>query len=242
MNRAQSTIVFLHIPKAAGTAIKAAIIEKFGQDSIQFDYARPLARGRLPRNIKCIVDGFLLSPPQSSLIFGHFLVGKYADLSKGIFRKKRDFAYAVFFRDPLQRAISHYYFWKVTNVKGHAVWEKFTRENWGLERFLLSKEHDNFHSQFLWRFPISNFDFVGVTEHFDESVRMLGCAFPVLSGLSIRSDNSNPEKEIGQRYAVDPALAAEFKLRNKVDYALYEQALRIFEQQRQRFSHGACSE
>lgn len=115
------------------------------------------------------------------------------------------------------------------------------RENWSLERFLLSKEHENFQSQFLWRFPISNFDFIRLTEHFEESIQMLGRAFPELEDLSLRSDNSNPERKMGNKYIVAPDLAEAFKQRNAEDYAIYEQALNLFEQQRQRFKHNGNS-
>ena len=67
---------------------------------------------------------------------------------------------------------------------------------------------------------------------------MLGYILPEFHGLSIRTDNSHPEKRTGDRYSIDSSLAEEFKQRNAEDYAIYNQALEIFERQRQHLRHS----
>jgi hypothetical protein len=228
------TVVMVHIPKAAGTSLKKAISEKIGADNIYFDYNRPLAKGDLHRQARCLISGITASSRSEALIFGHFLVGKYAKFNGSYFEHHKRFSYAVFLRDPLQRAMSHFFFWKRTAVNGHRIWEQFTRENWSLERFLLSKEHTNFQAKFLWRFPLSQFDFIGLTEYFDDSVKMLGCVFPVLKDLSVKAENSNPQNTVGVNYRIDSSLASEFMRRNKLDYALYDQAVEHFLAQKSR--------
>ena len=230
--------VIVHIPKVAGSSLKESISEKFGSDDICYDYHKPLSVTPVLRKLKCLASSYLTRQIKQKIVFGHFLVGKYANASMPVFCKRQDWAYITFLRDPLQRAISHYHFWKRTDDSQHRIWRRFMKENWSLKRFLLSKEHANFQSQFFWRFPVSNFDFIGITEHYEESIQMLGCAFPEFAGLSIRSDNSNPERMIGESYTVSPELAEAFKQRNMDDYAIYEQSLKIFEQQRKRFGHN----
>lgn len=228
-------IVFVHIPKAAGTSLKEAICSRVGPENIYFDYQRPLEKGDLRRQYECLLASVSAKPRPESVIFGHFLAGKYGRLNGLHFTKQPGVAYVTFLRDPLQRAISHYFFWKRTPVAGHRVWERFTREDWNLEKFLLSKEHTNFHAKFLWRFPLTQFDFIGLTEHFDDSLKMLGCAFPLLKDLPMRTDNNNPENKLGASYTIDAGLKAEFMARNQLDYALYNQAHKIFLEQRMRF-------
>lgn len=221
-------IVMVHIPKAAGTSLKNAILDKVGIDNIYFDYNRPLAKDDFHRKAQCLVASIVGRPRNETLIFGHFLAGKYARFNGYYFSRCKGVAYAIFLRDPLQRAISHFFFWKRTAVTGHQVWERFTRENWSLEQFLLSREHTNFQAKFLWRFPLSQFDFVGLTEHFNDSVKMLGCVFPLLKDLPIKVENRNPQNEIGENYKIDSCLVYEFMRRNKLDYALYNQATKLF--------------
>ncbi|QBQ54829.1 sulfotransferase family 2 domain-containing protein [Nitrosococcus wardiae] len=228
-------IVFVHIPKAAGTSLKEAILKKVGNDNLYFDYNRPLAKADLQRKAYCLFSSIAARPREEAVIFGHFLAGKYAKFNGYYFKPRKEIAYGVFLRDPLQRAISHFFFWKRTTVDGHRVWERFSRESWSLERFLLSEEHTNFQAKFLWRFPLRQFDFIGLTEHFNDSVKMLGCVFPILKDLPIRTDNSNPQNAVGENYKIDPCLASEFMQRNKLDYALYGQAEKIFSEQKYRF-------
>lgn len=218
----------LHIPKAAGTSLKKALIDKIGADNIYFDYRRPMAKGDLVRKVDCLVSSITSMPRSESLIFGHFLAGKYAQFNGLYFRKRQRTAYITFLRHPLQRALSHFFFWKRTAVTGHRIWEKFHRDNWSLEQFLLSKEHTNLQAKFLWRFPLTQFDFIGLTEHFDDSVKILGHLFPVLKDLSIETENSNPENTVGLHYTIDSDLESEFVRRNQLDYALYHQAVALF--------------
>lgn len=224
-------IVFIHIPKAAGTSLKRAISDRVGTDSIYFDYNRPFAKGGLQRKAHCLLSS-TRRKPREEIIFGHFLVGKYAKFNGCCFQRHKKVSYVVFLREPLQRAISHYCFWKRATVEGHPIWERFTRENWSLEEFLLFKKHTNFQSNYLWRFPLSQFDVIGLTEYFDASLKILGDAIPVLKDLPINADNSNPKNVIGKSYSIDPCLASEFVRRNKQDYALYEQAVRLFTAQK----------
>ncbi|CAH9017715.1 sulfotransferase family protein [Candidatus Nitrosacidococcus sp. I8] len=223
--------VIVHIPKAAGTSLKNAIAEETESNNIYFDYHRPLAKGNLQRNMDCLFTSIKNKPRSEQIIFGHFLVGKYAKFNGIHFKKRPNTVYITFLRDPLQRAISHFFFWKRTDVIGHRVWEQFTQENWDLEQFLLSKEHRNFQAKFLWRFSLMQFDFIGLTEHFNDSIKMLRIIFPLFKNLTIREENANPNR-VGNSYLISPKLAKQFKQQNQQDYALYHQAIDIFTQQK----------
>lgn len=226
------TLVIVHIPKAAGTSLRDAIAERVGADNIHPDYNRPLAKRDLHRKLHCLMAGREIAQGRAAVIFGHFMVGKYARFAGFNFAKKPGFRYVIFLRDPLQRALSHYFFWERTYLGGHRVWDRFNRENWSLERFLLSGQHTNFQSKFIWRFPLSQFDFVGLAEHYADSLTMLGRAFPILSDLRVKSENNNPDKSGGANYHIDAGLALEFRHRNTLDYTLYTQALECFGEQK----------
>lgn len=232
-------IIFVHIPKTAGSSLKTSISQIFESHDIFFDYSKPLSKSRLLREAECIGASIFSRNPHR-VIYGHFLAGKYADLGWQ-FRRRENCTYITFLRDPLQRAVSHYHFWRRVEDSEHRVWRKMIEENWSLEEFLLSKEHQNFFSQFLWRFPISNFDFVGVAEYFDQSVEMLGHIVPKLRGLTVTASNANPGKEMNDRYRVDPELAKMFARRNAKDYSLYRSVVEKFLKQREQFEKGEAA-
>lgn len=231
-------LIFVHIPKAAGVSLRQAIVKKFDANLIGFEYDKPMEKPKFARKRECFIQSLRKDSDCNSIIFGHFMVGKYSDISWSGFKKRRDYAYITFLREPLQRAVSHYYHWKKRGVaSNHRIWQKFTNENWSLERFLLSKEFSNLQSQFLWGFPIKNFDFIGLAEHFEESLMLLGNIIPELHGLNVYSENINTGKNVNEKYSIDLSLAEEFKKRNRDDYELYEQALKIYAKQKLLFSN-----
>lgn len=225
-------LIFVHIPKAAGTSLKQALADRVGETGIAYKYDRPMSDPPLLRRAKCLKASLGGELPARPIVFGHFLVGKFARLTPAGFAPRAPLQYATFVREPLQRAISHYHFWKRTYLAGHRVWDRFTREDWSLERFLLSPEHRNFQSQFLWGFPLARFDFVGLAEDYEESLSLLGRRFPALAGLEVRAANANPEKTVGGGYAIDAQLAARFRALHARDYALYAEAQALFAAER----------
>ena len=232
------TWVFVHIPKAAGTSLKNALESRFGAEHIHYDYQRPMARPAWRRNLDCAVASCIGPRIAQPVVFGHFLAGKYARFTGRGFVPRSGSRYLVFLRDPLQRAVSHYLFWKRTHLGGHRIWERFSRENWSLERFLLGSEHADFQSQFLWRFPIEQFDFIGLAEHYSESLQLLGGLFPEFKTLEYRADNCNTAHAIASPYRVDPGTEAEFKVLNRGDYALYARAKAWFSETRAVYSRS----
>ena len=105
----ESLIVFLHIPKTAGTSLSHLLRQKFKADSITqiykpSDCVRPLAdhAAAIDDSIKCLS--------------GHIDYGIHAYLS-------RDCAYLSMVRDPVSRVLSHYNFTKSKDAETHPLRE-----------------------------------------------------------------------------------------------------------------------
>lgn len=221
-------LIFVHIPKTAGTALRSAIADRVGHQAIDYPMTRIGAKGWLRRNAAAIAGSLVGSGPHRRVLFGHFMAGRYGRFNGWDFSRRPGCFYATMLREPLQRAMSHYHHWRRVRVDGHAVWERFMRENWSLERFLAAPEIANLQSRFLWRFPLRRFDAVLLQERYHESLALLGRRFPELADLPEASANANPERGRDEAYDVDAGLADSFRRRNRADYALYAEACAIF--------------
>ena len=77
----------------------------------------------------------------------------------------------------------------------------------------------------MWGFPLRRFNFIGITEFFDEDMRsfseeMFG------SDLKIKPINLNPNRD-EEIYTIDDVLRTEIENFHKKDMTLYEEALAL---------------
>jgi hypothetical protein len=215
--------VFTHIPKTGGTSLSEAVAAKIGQDQVRRDTKFPLSDGYLKRNFKCIAASMTYRAFPERIVVGHFLTGKYARFNGFRFVPRSGHTYITFLREPLQRAISHFHFWRRIDGAGNKAWEKMIRENWTLEDFLLSRYFANLQSQFLYRFALENFNFVGLTEQYEKSLKILGERFALFRDLPILRCNVNPQ--IDTLSDLSPAVRSRFVALNRRDYRIYNQAV-----------------
>ena len=161
-------LVSLHLPKTAGTSFALALDKRFGR-RLKRDYGDfPLNTPVSIRNEAALRMASGYKPSHFSkveCVHGHFLPVKYLDLAQLM-----DVTFITWMRNPVDRIISHYNFWrnKYNPQKSPPLHKKMAEENWSLERFCLGGELRNLYSQFLWQFPFEKFDFIGITEHYDE--------------------------------------------------------------------------
>ncbi len=81
----------------------------------------------------------------------------------------------------------------------------------------------NFYSQFLWNFPIENFSFIGIVEHFDDDISYFSKQFLNIKDPVIPRTNANPKKE--KTYVQDPAMIKRLQTHHAKDYEMYQYAL-----------------
>jgi hypothetical protein len=208
------------MPKCAGSSMKE-VFRKFYGDKLKEDYD---SYCRLPREKRftqielemrknCV--GF-----EGKMVFGHFYPYKYL---YNISAASRDKYFLVsFLRDPLQRLISHYVYWKRGQFCKNYVWRRMVREQWSFRRFALSQEMQNFYSQYLFQVPISSFDFIGVHENLTHDWARL-CRFLGIPKNELPFRNaSNSEKEFP---IISESLRQEIRAFHSEDYFLYGCAL-----------------
>ncbi|MHC4336946.1 MAG: hypothetical protein ACYSTG_03215, partial [Planctomycetota bacterium] len=148
-------------------------------------------------------------------VHGHFLPVKYLLLST-----KENTKFVTWMRDPVQRMISHYNFWQRSYDPSTAPphHKQVIEEGWTLEQFCLSPRFRNLYGQYLWAFPLEYFDFIGVTEYYEEDLTYFGKEH--LSG-ALKSEKLNTANSETTTYSIDSALRKRIESYHEQDMALY---------------------
>jgi len=215
-------IISLHLPKTAGSSFARSLESCFG-DRLLKDYADfPLNTPVFDRNrnaLRAGIDNGNLDPGKIGCIHGHFLPLKYLLLSVGY-----DIDFVTWLRHPVERVLSHYYYWRRSYNPEHSrpLHRNVVEENWSVEKFCLSPALRNLYTQFLWGFPLEQFSFIGITEHYEHDLRYFSKRF-------IGKDLAVFEKTIGDRkeelYDIDSRFRQRIKSFHERDMALYHRAL-----------------
>ena len=232
IDRNSPIIVYVHIPKAAGTTLGVIFDQKFESGRIlNLDMKR--ATEQLAMLSKSQHD-------QLQLIRGHVAFGIHECL-------RRPFQYITMLRDPIERMISHYYF--VLRKPDHYLHRRVTSEKMGLKEYALgnlSRELDNGQvrqiSGAFFRDPRgqcardlldqakenlrNHFTVVGLAERFDETLLLLSQKFGWKDMFYVRQ-NVTPDRPPREQLPDDVREAIESV--SSLDMELYAFATELFE-------------
>ncbi|NND95358.1 MAG: sulfotransferase family 2 domain-containing protein [Flavobacteriales bacterium] len=221
-------IISMHTPKAGGSSFKQLLRKHYGL-SLKGDYKD------IPKSFEDRTkDAIKFDKRLSSLkilgykmlgvkcIHGHFLPYKYKKLLDD-----ESTIFITWLREPTERLISHYYYWQRTSDKRWtSLHKKVIEEGWSLEEFCLSEEMRNIYGKYLWNFSVDNFDFIGVTEYFEEDVLFFARKYLGYSdSINIPIKNVNPNNTGLYSDKIDKELLIAIKDFHSKDYDLYNYAL-----------------
>jgi Galactose-3-O-sulfotransferase len=230
---APTTLIFLHIPKAAGTTLHNILARQY------------------PPQATYTVDGaewredsarFAALPPERkrglALVKGHMNFGLHETLEQPA-------TYITILRDPVERVISSYYY--VLRTPAHFLHAEVVGTSMGLREFIerkLTIEHDNGQTRMLApseapfgecppegldlarRHLEQHFASIGLSERFDESLlllrRALGWRWPVYARANVTVDR--PPRE-----GIDDDVIEMIEADNRLDRELYRFAVERFE-------------
>jgi hypothetical protein len=220
MSQATELIVSIHVPKTGGETFRD-ILEELTEGHLQRDYGdRPLAPMSVRQRLRLATARPHLEPGTRA-VHGHFIATKY-------WRRYPDARYMAWFREPVERLASHYYYWKRKPDRKNPTCERLIEEDLSLEAFAALPEMRDVQARFLGEVPPERLAFVGITERYDESIDLFRQAFyPELPATAERT-NANPERG-GDGYDLDPSVRATIAALNSADVALYEAATNRFE-------------
>ncbi len=153
-------IISIHIPKTGGTTFKNLLKNEF--ENIKVLGTRPLF-ARCSKERINLID---VNNIKEKVIHGHIIMNQLS-------YQKTNF-YLTWLRDPVERVISHYYYWKNkpdTNI--HPIEYRIKYENLSLVDFSNISCMQNIQSYFIGE-DIELFNFVGLIEYYKESIELLG--------------------------------------------------------------------
>jgi hypothetical protein len=162
-------------------------------------------------------------PANCSLIHGHFVADRFDDIVQKPYR-------SVVLRDPLERMISHYKYWKeVQGVTNHRIDIPFDCHMSFMD-FQSVKCLQNFQSSALGSLSINDFDLVGVTQNLPDFVNKFVKRCPIQGWMTtedLRKLNSSPRKTDYNQFGIDGNFIKKFKSQNELDYMNYDRALEM---------------
>lgn len=218
-------LVSLHLPKTAGTSFRLALEAHYGDRLVQ-DYAMlPMQLGRGRREWRAVCTAAAARRPLAPgvhAVHGHFLPIKYRLALLG--RRAR---YITWLRDPVERVLSHYHFWR-RDYDGadpaQPMRNRVLREDWSLERFCLGPELRNLYGQYLCGFGLRNFAFIGITEHYADDLAWFSRHVMGDAPAAVSHARTNPARQEAG-YGVAPGLRDRIERHHAADVALYRRAL-----------------
>lgn len=157
--------LFLHLPKCAGTSIRVLLSNLF-QDRIIEDYESyygyPL-KDRFTFILASLLQDIQVD--KSKIVYGHFFPIKYI---YGL--PNKDVKLVTILRDPIDRLISHFRYWKSGDFSSHYLWRQMMYEHWSFMDFAMNSELRNFYTQYLVQVPLAYFSYIGLYENLISSV------------------------------------------------------------------------
>lgn len=217
-------LISVHLPKTAGTSFIKSLQGHFGGALLSVYGDMPINTPPFERNKAALQESIHNAETTRffgiECIHGHFLPLKYLLLGC-----KMDLKFITWLRDPIERLLSHYYYWKrhYDPENAPSLHRRVVEENWSVERFCLSSELQNLYGQFFWGFPLEYFDFIGITEYFSEDLSWLSRQLNVSLEMHIENIGNNE----GGKYHIEEGLRMEIEKFHVSDIGLYKKALEM---------------
>jgi hypothetical protein len=216
-------VVFLHIPKTAGTTLKTIMQRNYGAGEIANLYSQEVEKAEIEQQ---------LNNPNTHLISGHF------DFQPGFINP--DLYTFTFLRSPIDRVISNYLHIKYSDTAIHKKWMEDVHEfpdflklpqgsNWQSRLLAGYKQRQPLDLETLFKEAISNLNslnFIGLTEEFKHS---LYCLSIDLNWVKIWFKNENTLADRSEFDQIKARFSDQIAAANEIDLNIYELGKKLYE-------------
>jgi hypothetical protein len=190
--------IFVHIIKTGGTTLREVIKKIYGS---KYLLDRSWKRNKKSRIYVPETSKYPEDYKKFYVIHGHFTAKKYSHLKK--------WKMITFLRNPIERIISHFSSWSGNYKKDISIIE-------------FAKIYAN-HMTYITGGNLDQFDFIGLTEYYDESIKQLQ------KTLSLKFPNQYPYKnKTPKKVKITKKQKRIIVDLNREDIALYEKVLRRY--------------
>lgn len=226
MKEKSNTIIAIHIPKTAGLTLLHYLRQHFNvyEDNklVEVEIAKLNKEWKRPSLIEAISERSRIIAMTSdyNCIAGHFYAKKYKFYPNAKF--------ITFVRDPLERMMSNYFFWKKVYEAGNPGKDPYLdsifKRNISLSEFLLEKKFKNYQYTFVKEMNLEKFSFIGVADrqYFSHDVKYL---FETVLKCSIQNSEIKQLNATNYDGKIPDIDLNAFKKFHKKDYEIYNYAL-----------------
>ena len=207
-------ILFIHIPKTAGTSFRIAAQEYFGKENTFFDYSphddntSKLVRELIYTEKDLYKFYSTVSQGEHSFMSGHFPTARYAALYD-------TFNVVTFVREPVAQILSHYNHYK--NLHGY---EKDLRD------FVKEVRFRDIQTKNLHQKDLAFYGFIGITEEYNTSIDLFNSIYGTkleYKHINVKNEDSLHTEDIDKK-TIDL-----IRRLNAKDIALYDTVCQQFE-------------
>jgi hypothetical protein len=223
-------LISVHIPKTGGSSFRT-LLENYFKDRLLLDYAdTPFEHNNFVRNTEAIIKMFNQKDlTQYHCIHGHFLPIKY------YFLKEKTLV--IWLREPTEMVVSLYYYIKRKIDPNKQKVKKHIKDvNISLEDFCKIEHFHNIYAKYLWGMSLEKFDFVGITENYNNSLSLFEKIYNINLTNKFIVENINPEKNsLDERYEISDKLRKQICDFNYKDVLIYQRAIELNKRLEQRY-------
>ena len=201
-------LVSVHIPKCGGISFEHVLRRIFGDRRVWLNYG--VVAGRSQARPELI-------PPQARCIHGHFPSDTFDDIVPTPHL-------VTWLRHPVERVVSNYHHFLRHADPANPCSAALHGRDLSLEAFAELEGMRNEASRYLAGKPLGAFDFVGITEKFEQSLRVFGAAFGFSVPASAPHENVNPGRRM-ECYPISDRVYEKILQLNLIDLQNYELAV-----------------
>lgn len=199
-------IISLHIPKSAGTSFRHALEHAYGS-ALWLNYGDDFSADAVPPGTECI--------------HGHIPGNAYRDVFPG-------HRLITMVRHPVQRVVSNYHHFLTRPDPRNLASRALHELDLSLLEFAQLPGMRNEACRYVAGRAPEDFDFVGLTERFEDSVALFRSRFDVRESLPILRENVNPER-LDPDYRLPHSLHEAIAALNIDDLNWYHRAAALFQ-------------